>query len=71
MAKVNLDRAYLFAGKIYGPGETDVPDDVLKSDALTPEFRDALEGKATEGAEPNPQDSSSGEPKTKHSGKSK
>ena len=26
MAKMNLNRAYTYAGKTYGPGEVDVPD---------------------------------------------
>lgn len=31
MPKVQLREAYIFAGTVYGPGETDVPDDVKKA----------------------------------------
>lgn len=38
----NLPRAFIYKGVTYGPGLTEVPDDVLNSKALTPAFRDAL-----------------------------
>ncbi len=31
MAKMTLDQAWTFEGKVYGPGETDVPDDAAKA----------------------------------------
>jgi hypothetical protein len=46
--KVTLDKAYAYAGKIYGPGETEVPDKLLNDEetkaTLTEDFRKALEG---------------------------
>ncbi|MDQ3547872.1 MAG: hypothetical protein M3439_03545, partial [Chloroflexota bacterium] len=31
MAKMTLDQAWTFNGKVYGPGETEVPDDAAKA----------------------------------------
>lgn len=31
MAKLTLDRTYIFWGKFYGPGDAEVPDDLAQS----------------------------------------
>ena len=31
MAKLTLDRTYIFQGKFYGPGDAEVPDDLAQS----------------------------------------
>lgn len=48
MTKATLDKTYTYRGKTYGPGEADVPDEVLEDRAITAEFRAALEGSSEE-----------------------
>ncbi len=42
----NLSQGYAFAGKVYGPGDTDLPDNILEQDGLSPAFKEEIEGKS-------------------------
>lgn len=46
--KKNLDQAYAYMGKTYGPGEAELPDGILKNEDLSPAFREAIEGTKVE-----------------------
>ena len=41
---VDLKHMYVYRGQTYGPGETDVPDDVKNADDLSAPFKKALGG---------------------------
>lgn len=50
--KVELNQTFTFRRKQYGPGTVEVLDEVVKSDALSPAFRAALEAGQVKPQEP-------------------
>lgn len=46
--KKNLDGAYAYMGKTYGPGEAELLDKILENEDLSAAFREAIEGKPKE-----------------------
>lgn len=59
--KVNLSRQYTYRGESYGPGETEIPENVRNADDLSPTFKADIEGEDGE-AEGEDSDQPSGGP---------
>ncbi len=60
MAKLNLSQTYVYAGKFYGPGEVDLPEDAHKALKAREDALKAVADTAAEAAEPEPVPAKSG-----------
>lgn len=50
--KKNLENAYAYQGKVYGPGEADIPDSILEAEDLSPAFKADIEDQGEKAPEP-------------------